>query len=201
MKNISYIDRVDYKRVKKTLSKKRFNHTIRVLELALHFGKLYKVNSEDIFLASIYHDYAKEWTDQELLDYMKNNDFLIDEFCKKSPYLLHGIVAAKICESSGWIANKSVLNAIAYHTTGTPQLDDLGKIIYLADALEPGRNFDNIDLLREIAYQDLDLGVIAVAKHTIKYLENNNLLIHDNTYKLLSFLKNCKNESGGNNDR
>lgn len=186
---MNYINRVEYKRVKSVLSSERFAHTLRVLNLAIDLGTFYKINLEDIFLSAIYHDYTKEWSNEALLAYMDAQGLLIDPVCIKAPHLLHGFVAANLCQSNGWINNNSVYDSIAYHTVGYENFDNLGKIIYISDALEPKRVYSGIDELRKVAYQDLDLAVTLVAKKTIDYLKQKDFLIHDYTYKMISSLE------------
>lgn len=186
---MNYIDRKEYKSVQDAMSSERFAHTLRVLNLAIDLGKFYKINLEDIFLAAIYHDYTKEWSDEALLAYMNAHDLVVDSVCTMAPHLLHGYVAADLCQSNGWINNSLVYNAIAYHTVGYENFDNLGKIIYISDALEPKRVYSGIDELRKLAYQDLDLTVTLVAKKIIDYLKQKNFLIHDNTYKMISSLE------------
>ncbi len=55
--------------------------------------------------------------------------------------LLHGPAVAARLRQEG-VADEPLLLAIAWHTLGHPGLDLLGKALYLADFLEPGRGFD-----------------------------------------------------------
>lgn len=54
--------------------------------------------------------------------------------------LLHGPAAAERLREEG-VADAPLLDAIRYHTVGHPSLDRLGRALYLADYLEPGRTF------------------------------------------------------------
>lgn len=54
--------------------------------------------------------------------------------------LLHGPAAAARLRAEG-VVDESLLNAVAYHTLGHPALDEVGRALYLADFLEPGRTF------------------------------------------------------------
>ena len=54
------------------------------------------------------------------------------------PKLLHGPAAAERLRQEG-VDDDLFLRAIAYHTLGHPALDRLGRALYLADYLEPGR--------------------------------------------------------------
>jgi 2-amino-4-hydroxy-6-hydroxymethyldihydropteridine diphosphokinase len=55
--------------------------------------------------------------------------------------LLHGPAAAARLRAEG-VEDDELLDAITYHTVGHPRLGRLGRALYLADALEPGRTFD-----------------------------------------------------------
>lgn len=55
--------------------------------------------------------------------------------------LLHGPAAAVRLRADG-VTDLELLYAIAYHTVGSSQFGLLGQALYLADTLEPGRNFD-----------------------------------------------------------
>lgn len=52
--------------------------------------------------------------------------------------LLHGPACAARLREEG-VEDEALLRAVAYHTLGHPELDDLGRHLYLADFLEPGR--------------------------------------------------------------
>lgn len=58
------------------------------------------------------------------------------------PLVLHGPAAAERLRIDG-VEDGSLLRAVAYHTLGHPELDDLGRALYLADFLEPGRDLLN----------------------------------------------------------
>ena len=70
--------------------------------------------------------------------------------------LWHGPVGALIAHSEFGIDNEDVLNAVRFHTTGRTNMSPLEKIIYVADKIEPGRDFPGVEQLREIAMKDID---------------------------------------------
>lgn len=55
--------------------------------------------------------------------------------------LQHGPAAADRAASEGE-TDHGVLDAARYHTVGYAGWDDVGRMLYLADYLEPGRDFD-----------------------------------------------------------
>lgn len=60
------------------------------------------------------------------------------------PGLLHGPAAATLLEADGE-RRSDVLEAIRFHTVGSPSWGRVGKALYMADFLEPGRKFARAD--------------------------------------------------------
>lgn len=65
------------------------------------------------------------------------------EFADWPGSLLHGPAAAAKLKTEG-VSDEGVLHAITYHTVGHADFDDAGRILYLADFLEPGRTADPV---------------------------------------------------------
>jgi HD superfamily phosphohydrolase YqeK len=63
--------------------------------------------------------------------------------------LEHGPMAAERAAHDGE-RDQGVLDAVRYHSLGYARWDDVGKMLYLADYLEPGRPFDH-ELRRSLA--------------------------------------------------
>lgn len=57
-------------------------------------------------------------------------------------------------------------------------MDQLARIVYISDYIEPGRNFPGVDVLRQITNKDLNLGVLAGLDHTLGFLVQRNNFIH-----------------------
>lgn len=62
----------------------------------------------------------------------------------RAPGLLHGPAAAARLAAAG-VSDEGLLCAVRAHTTGHPAFDNLGRALYLADYLEPGRPFDPVN--------------------------------------------------------
>ena len=58
--------------------------------------------------------------------------------------LWHGSAAARRAEEEGE-ADQGVVNAVRYHSLGHAGWDEVGRALYCADYLEPGRRFDRED--------------------------------------------------------
>lgn len=93
------------------------------------------------------------------------------ELRELAPQLLHGPAAAAMLRREG-VADESLLCAIGYHTLGHPQLDLLGRALYAADFLEPGRTFDPLvrATLRARMPASIDSVVPAILRTRIVYL-------------------------------
>lgn len=86
--------------------------------------------------------------------------------------LLHGPAAAARLRSEG-VEDEELLDAIAHHTVGAPTFERLGRALYAADFLEPGRTFlpEERAELRHRVPAELDEVVRDVARLRIRDLE------------------------------
>ena len=176
---IDYInDEALIERIRASVPEKRFSHILGVIEMAQILAKKNKVSLEAASLAALCHDYCKYFSNEELIAYAREHQLLTDEIELKAPFLLHGPVAAQKLWEEKVITSVSVYEAIRYHTTGHPDLDVLGKIIYVADAVEAGRHYPSVEKLRKQCKKELDLGCLGVLDHTIAFLLEKKTYIH-----------------------
>lgn len=167
--------------LKKKTTPKRYNHTIGVVDAAVYLAQKYGESTYDAKIAALLHDFAKDFTREQLMDYIRKNDLKVDEIMLRTHELLHGKVASHIAENDFGIKNKNILNAIENHTTGRKNMSKLEKIIYLADFIELGRNYPGVDTLRQIAEEDLDKAILKAFNNTIVYVISLDELLHPNT--------------------
>ena len=85
--------------------------------------------------------------------------------------VLHGPAVAERMRQEG-VTDRGVLKAITYHTIGHPGLGTVGKILYAADFLEPGRNMKNKwrARLRERMPAEMDAVVLEILEARIRHL-------------------------------
>ena len=136
-------------KVEEKLGKKRYKHSLRVLKTALELGKTYGEKQENIEVAALLHDYAKELTLDEAYKLMKRHGISADKNPIISLDLIHGELASLIAKDEFGIEDIDIINAIKYHTTGRAGMSRLEKIIYLADTIEPSRDFENLGKIRQ----------------------------------------------------
>lgn len=166
--------------VKKQLTERRYEHTLGVMNTALLLARQYGADEKKAELSAIFHDYAK----YRPLDEMKKiilQENMPAELLNHSPELWHAPVGAYLVKKEAGIGDEDILNAIRYHTTGRAGMTLLEKIIFLADYIEPGRNFPGVEEVRFLAKEDLDLAIIKALQNTVSYLLENNQPVYPDT--------------------
>lgn len=174
----------EVKNIKKELKERknfRKEHTFSVVQTAVNLARKYDADVSRVEMAGLLHDYARNFDNKELLEIVKNNNIEIDEWEKEIPELLHSPVGAFLAKKEFKIRDQEILNAIRYHTIGRPKMCLIEKIIFVADVIEPNRDFPGVDLIRKKLEEDLDKAVILVCDYTIKYNIKRNRIIHPNT--------------------
>ena len=167
--------------IKLRLSPHRFQHSLQVVEMAVQMAKFYEVEVETVSLAALLHDYAKGLSGKELLRLAKEHDLIEDAVDCEMPDLLHAAVGAFLVKRDLGIENERVLKAIRCHTLGSTDMDELDKIIYLADMIEPGRDFPGLERLKCLSFRDLDEAMLFGLESTIKYCLDRGRIIHPRT--------------------
>lgn len=158
--------------LKKQLSKSRYEHILGVEFTSAALAMRYGENLYHAELAGLMHDCAKCLSAGELISECSKYDIPISPAEMANPYLLHGKLGAYYCKQRYGIAEKGVLSAIAYHTTGKPAMSMLEKIVYVADYIEPRRDkAPNLADIRKISFVDIDEAVYQIAKDTLDYLD------------------------------
>lgn len=176
-------DIVDY--LRKTLEKSRFEHTIGVAHTARHLANLYGCDGDKACFAGLLHDCAKGYSREKLAEKLGHYSVELSAVEKESPQLWHSFVGAFEAEKL-FNADKDVFDAIYYHTTGKKDMSTLCAIVYLADAIEPGRKYPGVEKLRELAEKSLDCAVTEYTKISVEFVESRGLRVHPDTLALLN---------------
>ena len=185
------------------LTEKRYRHTQGVRETAglmcERFGGEYENDeimslSEKADLAVCFHDIFRGRPVSEL-DELADR-YGIPERYKGNPNLAHGKLAAAAMKDDYGIEDEDVINAVSYHTTGRENMTLLEKIVFLADAIEPNRDYPGVVRLRQLAETDLDASCLASLEGTIGFLESSGMKeseIDQDTIRARDWLrKHCK---------
>ncbi len=170
------------KDLKKVLSTKRYHHSAGVADTAAHLAKLYGEDPKIAYLAGWVHDCAKELSLVDMQHIVKQKGLALDEHMMASKALLHGPCGSILAETKYGIHDKNIQSAIYFHTTGQPHMTLLEKIIFLADYIEPSRDFPGVKELRKKAEINLDEALLAAYDSTISHLLDQKAYIYDLTF-------------------
>lgn len=177
--------------LKDNLSDERYRHSIATGEMAEKLAKEFGIDSEKAKLAGVLHDCAKEYSHEENLKIIKENNLDVDEDELKSKKVLHAPVSAFVAKTIFNIEDKEILDAIRFHTIGKIGMSDFEKIIFLADKIETETRIEeHFDLLRQELNKtkSLDATLLLCSKMTIKSLLDRNLDINFQTIDLYNYL-------------
>ena len=171
--------------VKSKMSLKRFTHTLGVVEMSEKLAKTYNADIEKCIVAALLHDICKEMD----MEYIKNicKDNFMNELSEEdleNNEILHGFAGAYYVKNELGINDKEILSAIKYHTVGAENMTSVEKIVYIADAIEYGRNYPSVVKIREETFKNLDRGILMEIEHKEKYLESIGKKSHPNTDEL-----------------
>ncbi|SDY86672.1 bis(5'-nucleosyl)-tetraphosphatase (symmetrical) YqeK [Tindallia californiensis] len=169
------------KKVKLKTTHKRYRHIEGVVTSAIWLANRYGADVYLAEIAALLHDYAKNYTKSELMHLADKFNLKLDPILTNAYQLLHGKIAAKMAQEEFGITNQDVLAAIEFHTTGRPDMSKLEQIIYLADFIEPGREYADVDTLRKLSEDSLERAVFTALNNTMIYVLKTNKLLHPNT--------------------
>lgn len=175
--------------VRRTLSPKRFQHTMNVKNLAVRMAQHYGVNTEKAALAAILHDSAKELPRTELLQIMQDNAIIKKGTQNRPEPVWHGICAAILAKTQWNVQDEEILSAIACHTTGKENMSKLDKILFLADMTSAERDYPGVEELRSLEMRNLDKAMIQALKMTISFVEQKNAIADPESAKALAWLQ------------
>ena len=173
------------------IGKKRFEHSLRVAETAKKLAEIYGVDVKKAYLAGLIHDCAKY--NEEVYIKKYNIDFYIYPVSSIKDPVLHSFLGAEVAKKVYNIYDRDVLKAIEYHTTGRPDMSDLEKIIFIADAIEPARDFEGIEKIRKLAFKNLNKAMLNLLDSNIIFLIGKKALINPLSFEARNYLIEEKN--------
>lgn len=173
--------------IKKNLSEKRRKHVYGVVHTAQKLAGQYGCDREKAKLAALFHDMFRSTPVDVLNMYVRQLE--MDPVYLDNANLAHGPIAAKIMKRDYGITDPDLLNAVRYHTTGRAGMSLLEKVLYLADAIEPGRNYPGVEEIRKRAETSLDDACLLSMERSIRYIEERGLFLHEDTIKAREDLK------------
>lgn len=171
------------------LSEKRYTHVLGVADTAERLARIHGLPPEKARLAALLHDVTRESGPEELLEAARDYGIEVDSFTKERPMLLHGPVAAEEAHQELGIEDPEVLEAVRVHTTGTREMSPLALVVYVADKVEPGRDYPSVGKLRGLAERDLYEAAASILRATEAHNENRGKPTHPDSQSMLAWLE------------
>ena len=174
-------------KVRGLVGEKRYRHILGCEQTAVELAHRYGADVETVAYAAVLHDMTKEFPLEEQLKLAEKWNIILDYEQENLSHLIHADTAAAMAreELGMW---EAVCTAIARHTVGSSGMSKEDLIVYLADLIEPTREYPGVELLREAAMRDLEEACILATRRTIDFVKNQGRVPYYKTAQTLEEL-------------
>ena len=166
----------------------RVNHVLGCRDTAVALARHWGADETDAARAGLLHDITKALDGPLQLTLCQEYGVVLDDFSRNHPKTLHARTGAMVAKRV-FGENDAVVSAVDSHTTGKAGMNLLEKIIYVADYMEPNRNFPGVDDLRKAAFENIDAALKMGLEMTIALLEREGKTISAESQKALADIK------------
>ena len=170
------------------LNPNRVNHVLGCRDTAVELAKRWGADVKDAARAGLLHDITKALDGPLQLTLCDGYGKILSDFSRKYPKTLHALTGSLVAEHV-FGENEAVVSAIASHTTGKADMTILEKIIYVADYMEPNRDFPGVEELRKLAFEDIDAALKLGLEMTLEHLKKQGNEVSPESRKALAWLK------------
>ena len=170
------------------LKHKRIPHVLGAEQEAIRLAEKYGADVEKARVAALLHDCTKKLLMEDQKALCTKYGIELDEMEQWALKLLHSKTGAAIARDVFGVDDE-IYSAIFYHTTGKADMSLLEKVIYLADYIEPTRDFPGVEELRQACYEDLDKGLLLGLEMSIEEMKSMGNPVHPATLKARDWLK------------
>ena len=164
------------------LGHKAAKHCKRASATAAELAAAYDVDVVAARLAGLLHDWDRETPADALLAQAAQAGLELSDADRANPHLLHSRMGARAVREAFPELPAEVIQAISRHTIGAPDMTPLDMVVYLADMMEPHRDFEGVEQLRAA------VGVVSLAElfalgyqFSVRYLVDARKRIHPET--------------------
>jgi predicted HD superfamily hydrolase involved in NAD metabolism len=179
------------RRLAERLKPDRFAHVMGVEGMCVLLAARWGVDPNRTMLAALLHDYCKGEDKHALKACLADcTRFPPCEADLEHPEVWHGLAAAAVAEQEFGVQDVDVLHAVAYHTTGVPQMGPVALTLYVADTFEPTRRYEGVEALRrQVLASSLKDAALLAARTKLELLRERPKRIHPNTTALSDWLQ------------
>lgn len=175
--------------VKSHVKKSRYEHSVRVADCAVMLCKKFNLDETKGLFIGIAHDMCKDFDKAELLRLAEKDGMPIYDMEKEKPALLHGRAAAVYLKEHYDVDDPSLLDAIAVHVSGSPDMGDYAKILYIADKTEDGREHLSAEYRTNLYKMPLNAMMHKVLTDNYAYIKSQGYSIYPGTEQLIQLLE------------
>jgi len=169
------------------LNPNRVAHVLGCRDTAVELARHWGADEVDAARAGILHDITKAIDGPLQLTLCEAYGKILSDFSRKYPKTLHALTGSLVAERI-FGENEEVVSAICHHTTGKANMTLLQKIIYVADYMEPCRNFPGVDELRHLAFMDIDAALKLGLEMTLEHLARQGAEVSPESREALAWL-------------
>lgn len=176
--------------VVRLLNSNRVRHVLGCRDTCVALAKRWGADEEDAARAGILHDITKALDGPLQLTLCAAYGKILDDFSKKYPKTLHALTGSLVAERI-FGENSRVVSAICSHTTGKADMNLLETIVYVADYMEPNRDFPGVERLRELAFSDIRAALKLGLEMTLDHLKDQGSEVSPMSREALDYLNAC----------
>lgn len=181
--------------LRENLNDKRHRHVLMVAESAQKLAEVYNINQDKALAAALLHDYAKGMSAENIESYIVKYDIKFDDLELESPELMHGRIARYIALYEYGIQDTDILNSVEFHTTGRKYMSFFEMIIILADYIEEGRDYQGVDEIRALSYNNPERALLLALNGTLIHLISQGKKIHPRSIEARNYLIDIKSNN------
>ena len=170
------------------LDPRRIPHVLGTEETAAALALRWGADEESARRAALLHDCTKKFDKELQMALCRQYGIEPDAAERREGKLLHAITGAAVAYADFGVSGE-VRDAIRWHTTGKADMKLLEKIIYLADYIEPTRDFCDLTELRRLAFEDLDGALLLGFTMAVEDLAKKGMPVHPNSVLARDYLK------------
>lgn len=166
----------------------RYVHSLNVADSALALAGHYGCDKDKAYIAGLLHDCTKNESVDRQLQMLSSCGIILSCVERNNPKLLHAMTAPIYAKAVFGIDDSEILDAIRYHTTGKKNMNLLQKIVYIADYISKERDYPDVDIMRLLAFEDLDKAALYSLKYSLRSLSDKERVIHPDSLEFYNEL-------------
>lgn len=171
------------------LDENRIAHVTGVESQAVLLAMRWGEDPDSAAVAGILHDITKAQGKEKQLKLCEKYGIILEQAERDNPALLHARTGAALSRDLFGISDE-IYSAIRWHTTGRPDMTMLEKILYLADYTDPTRDFEGVEELRALSFEDTDRAMALGLEMSIENLNERGKQIFHDTMDAYNWYKN-----------